>query len=38
VFDLEKRFELEREFEGKGKSIRNREFFATLKERLDEIQ
>lgn len=38
VFDLEKRFELEREFEGTGKSIRNREFFATLKERLDEIQ
>lgn len=38
VFDLEKRFELEREFEEEGKSIRNREFFAALKERLDEIQ
>ena len=35
VFELEKRFELEKEFEEKGKSIRNREFFAALKERFE---
>ena len=34
VFDLEVRFELEREFECQGKSIRNREFFDELKKRL----
>lgn len=33
VFDLEVRFELEKEFETQGKSIRNREFFAELKKR-----
>jgi hypothetical protein len=34
VFDLEVRFELEKEFEDKGKSIRNRAFFDELKTRL----
>lgn len=34
VFDLEVRFELEKEFEAQGKSIRNREFFDELKKRL----
>lgn len=31
IFDLEERFKLEKEFESQGKSIRNREFFDTLK-------
>lgn len=34
VFDLEIRFELEKEFETQGKSIRSRKFFNELKERL----
>lgn len=34
VFDLEIRFELEREFEEQGKSIRSREFYNELKRRL----
>lgn len=34
VQDLEIRFDLEREFEAKGKSIRSREFFDELKKRL----
>ena len=34
VFDLEVRFELEKEFEAQGKSIRSREFFNELKKRL----
>ncbi len=33
IFDLEKRFELEREFESQDKSIRNREFFDELRAR-----
>lgn len=37
VFDLEIRFELEKEFESQGKSIRNREFFNELKKRLDGV-
>lgn len=36
VFDLEKRFALEREFEAAGKSTRSREFFAELKARIAE--
>ena len=36
VFDLEIRFELEKEFDAQGKSIRNREFFNELKVRLAE--
>lgn len=36
VFDLEVRFELEKEFEGKGKSIRSREFFTELKKKLSQ--
>lgn len=35
VFDLEVRFELEKEFETLGKSIRGREFFDELKNRLN---
>lgn len=35
VFDLEKRFDLEDEFEAQGKSIRNKEFFTVLRERLN---
>ena len=34
VFDLEVRFELEKEFETQGKSIRNKEFFDELRKRL----
>lgn len=34
IFDLETRFDLEKEFEAQGKSIRNREFFNELKKRL----
>lgn len=34
VFDLEVRFELEKEFEQAGKSIRNKEFFNELKKRV----
>ena len=34
VDELDIRFELEREFEAQGKSIRNREFFTELKKRL----
>ena len=34
VFDLEVRFELEKEFEAAGKSIRNKEFFNELRARL----
>ena len=37
VFDLEIRFELEKEFKVQGKSIRNREFFNTLKKKLEEV-
>ena len=36
VSDLEVRFELEKEFESEGKSIRSKEFYTTLKERLGE--
>lgn len=35
VFDLETRFELEKEFEAAGKSIRNKEFFNELRARLE---
>lgn len=35
VFDLEVRFELEKEFELQGKSIRDREFFDELRNRLN---
>lgn len=35
VFDLEVRFELEKEFEAQGKSIRGKEFFDELKTRLN---
>lgn len=35
VFDLEIRFNLEKDFEAAGKSIRSREFRMTLRERLD---
>jgi 3'-phosphoadenosine 5'-phosphosulfate sulfotransferase (PAPS reductase)/FAD synthetase len=38
VFDLEVRFELEKEFEAQGKSIRSREFFDELKKRLGESE
>lgn len=34
VFDLEKRFELENEFESAGKSIRGKEFYTELKRRI----
>ena len=34
VFDLEIRFELEKEFEAQGKSIRSKEFYTELKKRL----
>lgn len=34
VFDLKVRFELEKEFEAQGKSIRSKEFFTELKKRL----
>lgn len=37
VEELEVRFELEKEFEAQGKSIRNREFFNELKKRLDGV-
>lgn len=37
VFDLEVRFELEKEFEAQGKSIRGKEFFNELKVRLKTI-
>lgn len=36
VFELEKRFQLEKEYEAQGKSIRNKEFFTALKERCNE--
>jgi hypothetical protein len=36
VFDLEVRFELEREYENAGKSIRSKEFFDELKSKLSE--
>lgn len=35
VFDLGVRFELEKEFQGQGKSIRSKEFFEELKKRLN---
>jgi hypothetical protein len=35
VFDLEVRFELEKEFEGLGKSIRSKEFFNELNNKLN---
>lgn len=38
VFDLEVRFELEREYEKMGKSIRNKEFFTELKARTDFVK
>lgn len=34
VFDLEKRFELEKEFEKQGKSVRNKAFFEELQKRV----
>lgn len=36
VDDLEKRFNLEKEFEAQGKSIRNKEFFTELRARLEQ--
>lgn len=35
IFDMEKRFELEKEFEAAGKSAITKEFYTTMRERLD---